>query len=117
MSAVPLVQRLRLISATLKEAAETLERINEIACYACEEDTSKRYEALLLIGKLARSEELDEEARANARLIAAAPELLALLREAESLAVIGDIEEDTEAHGWGKWLANTRAILAKVVRP
>lgn len=57
------------------------------------------------------------EQHANARLIAAAPELLALLREAETLAVLGDIEEDTEAHGWGEWLKNTRAILTKVVRP
>lgn len=52
----------------------------------------------------------------NARLIAAAPELLALLREAETLAVLGDIEETTEAHGWGEWLKSTRAILARVVR-
>lgn len=49
-------------------------------------------------------------------LIVAAPELLALLREAENLAVLGDVEETTEAYGWGAWLKNTRAILEKVVR-
>jgi hypothetical protein len=56
MSATPLVARLRVISATLKEAADVLERIHEVACYASEENTDARAEALLLIGKLARGE-------------------------------------------------------------
>jgi hypothetical protein len=50
----------------------------------------------------------------DAQLICAASELLSLLREAENLAVLGDIEEDTEALGWGEWLKNTRALLARV---
>ncbi len=51
-----LVTRLRIIGATLTEAAAVLERINEVACYASEEDTSAQAEALLMIGKLARGE-------------------------------------------------------------
>lgn len=34
-----------------------------------------------------------------------------LLAEAEAMAVLGDIDEDTEAHGWGKWMVATRELL------
>lgn len=40
----------------IQHLRKVLNRINEAACYASEEDTSKRYEALLLIGQLARGE-------------------------------------------------------------
>lgn len=34
-----------------------------------------------------------------------------LLSEAENMAALGDIHEDTEAYGWGKWMAATRELL------
>jgi hypothetical protein len=42
---------------------------------------------------------------------AAALELQCLLQEAVTLAEIGDITEDTEAHGWGAWLKQARSAL------
>jgi hypothetical protein len=49
----------------------------------------------------------------NAQLVAASPDLLELLKEAENLAALGDIQEEEEALGWGSWLARTRAAIAK----
>jgi hypothetical protein len=37
--------------------------------------------------------------------------LRALLREAENLAVLDDIDEDTETYGWGKWIKRVREAL------
>lgn len=39
-------------------------------------------------------------------------ELACLLQEAVTLAELGDITEDTMAHGWGAWLKQSRAALA-----
>lgn len=39
-------------------------------------------------------------------------EIKSLLQEAVTLAELGDIDESTEAHGWGAWLKQARNALA-----
>jgi hypothetical protein len=53
------------------------------------------------------------ERAANARLIAAAPELLEALREILDLCAVGDVDENTEALGWGAVIRDAKAALAK----
>lgn len=61
------------------------------------------------------SRELDEETEANARLIAAAPELLAALVGAEKALVkaLPLLPPDKEAVFCGEWLAEIRDAIAQ----
>lgn len=54
-------------------------------------------------------------AEANAKLIAAAPDLARLLRQAKEMAEFGDINADMEDDGvgWKQWYIDTAAALAK----
>lgn len=57
-----------------------------------------------------------DERDANAKLIAAAPELLTLLAKAKEMAEFGDINADMEDDGigWKQWYRDTCAAIAKV---
>jgi hypothetical protein len=52
-------------------------------------------------------------ARTQERTIA---QLVDALKEAVDLAVIGDINEETSAHGYGKWLKRSRLAIADATR-
>lgn len=56
---------------------------------------------------------LIDEAIANAELFAAAPELLEALREVLELCAVGDVDESTEALGWGKAIQAANAAIAR----
>ena len=49
----------------------------------------------------------------DARLITAAPELLSALQEVIDLALYGDVDENTEALGWGAVIKDAKAAIAK----
>lgn len=66
--------------------------------------------ANVLAGLAARK---DAEVAANAKLIAAAPDLLESLREVLNLCAIGDVDETTEAHGWGAAIKAAKQAVEK----
>ena len=53
------------------------------------------------------------DADANARMFAAAPQLLEALREMVSLCELGDIDENTDVFGWGGAFKDAKAAIAK----
>ncbi|MGH6631746.1 MAG: hypothetical protein ACREB0_00175 [Sphingopyxis sp.] len=63
-----------------------------------------------------RPAETGPQAAAQARYSAIAVEAdresvaLDLLREALDLAALGDVDETTEAYGWGEWVKRARAV-------
>ena len=66
-----------------------------------------------LYTRVARLEHCNNEQRAS---LEAVPALVIAAREAESLAVLGDITEETAAFGWGAWLKAIRAALVPFAR-
>jgi hypothetical protein len=67
----------------------------------------------LVLAKAIARQSWTDEGEANARLIAAAPDLLAALEQLIELCAVGDVDESTEALGWGATILSAKAAIAR----
>src|ERR1700751_5014971 len=68
---------------------------------------------MLLRSTAEATDEERAEDLANATLMGAAPELLESLKEILDLCAIGDVDESTEAYGWGDAIKDAKSAIAK----
>lgn len=75
-----------------------------------------KHDAGIIEGVLEQIDELNAELSRFRMPSALQIELALLLQEAVTLAEIGDITEETEAHGYGAWLKQARSALKRATK-